>query len=59
MRDKRKAVIPEQRELTLPPRTYQPSRAELLEEFDMPGMDMETVRKAFLRPVRIKTETRK
>ena len=42
------------REITLPPRTYQPSRAELREEFDMPGASMETVRKAFFRPFKVK-----
>ena len=37
----------------MPPRSYQPSRAELREEYDMPGADMETVRDAFFAPVAI------
>ena len=42
------------REITLPSRkNYQPSRAELREEFDMPEADMETVRKAFFQPVKV------
>ena len=42
------------RELEIPSRKdYQPSRAELREEFDMPGADIETVRNAFFRPVEV------
>ena len=41
----------EPKEITLPSRKdYQPSRAELREEFDMPEADIETVRKAFFQP---------
>jgi hypothetical protein len=58
MNDRAKGLSPDQkvpkpREITLPPRTYQPSRAELREEFDMPGASMETVRRAFFRPVKV------
>lgn len=42
------------REITLPPRSYQPSRAELREEIDMPEADAETIRNAFFRPVTVK-----
>ena len=31
----------------LKPASYQPSKAELEEEFDMPGADMDTLRQAF------------
>ena len=42
------------KEITLPSRKdYQPSRAKLREEFDMPGADIETVRKAFFQPVKV------
>ena len=42
------------KEITLPSRKdYQPSRAELREEFDMPEADIETVRKAFFQPVTV------
>lgn len=40
-------------EIEMPPRDYQPSVAELREEFDMPGASMKQVRQAFFRPVRI------
>ena len=41
------------KEITPPSRKdYQPSRAELKEEFDMPEADIETVRKAFFQPVK-------
>lgn len=41
-------------EIELPPRGYKPTKAELEEEFDMPGASMERIRKAFFRPVRVK-----
>lgn len=41
----------EKRTITLPSRDYQPTKAELEEEFDMPGADDETIRKAFFQPV--------
>lgn len=42
------------REIILPSRkNYQPSRAKLREEFDMPEADIETVRKAFFQPVKV------
>lgn len=40
--------------ITLPPRDYQPSKAEHEEEFDMPGASLKTVREAFFRPVKVK-----
>jgi len=42
------------KEITLPRRDYQPSQAELKEEYDMPGADKERLRKAFFEPVKIK-----
>lgn len=48
----------EPKEITLPSRKdYQPSRAELGEEFDMPEADIETVRKAFFQPVKVVEES--
>lgn len=45
---------PSPRTITLPPRDYQPSKAELEAEVNMPGADLETVRKAFFRPLKVK-----
>ena len=48
------------REITMPPCGYQPSRAELREEYDMSGVDMETIREAFFksgRDPRARSET--
>ena len=45
--------LPEPATLELPPADYQPSKAELAAEFDMPGMTPEEMRKAFYRPFRI------
>lgn len=49
---RRKAKLPSPIDLDLPPRTYQPSRAELNEEIDMPGLSLKKMRKLFMRPVR-------
>ena len=45
--------LPEPVTLELPPTDYQPSKADLEEELDMPGMTMDEVRKTFRRPFRI------
>ena len=46
------AYIPPPRPVVLKPKDYQPSKAELEEEFDMPGMSDEELRRTFFRPVR-------
>ena len=46
--------IPEEGEITLPPRDYQPTKAELDEEYDMPGVDVVTVRRAFFQRIRVR-----
>ena len=46
--------IPEEREITLPPRDYQPTKAETEQECDMPGANIVTVRKAFFRRVKVR-----
>ena len=48
--------IPEEREITLPPRDYQPTKAETEQEYDMPGADIVTVRKALFRRVKVREE---
>ena len=47
---------PVPREIDMPPRDYQPSKAEREEECDMPGADLETVRRAFFRRVKVVQE---
>ena len=46
--------IPEEREITLPPRDYQPTKAETEQEIDMPDADIVTVRKAFFRRIKVR-----
>ena len=48
--------IPEEREITLPPRDYQPTKAETEREYDMPRASLATVRRAFFRRVRVREE---
>ena len=46
--------IPEEREITLPPRDYQPTKAENDQEYDMPGADIMTVCNAFFRRIKVR-----
>ena len=48
----RRRADPDPRRLPLPPPGYQPSRAELEEVFDMPGLTDQEVRETFFRPFR-------
>ena len=45
------------KEIALPARDYQPTKAEIEEEHDMPGADMEVLRRAFFEPVKIRRES--
>ena len=47
------------REIDMPPRDYQPTKADTEQEYDMPGADIVTVRNAFFRRVRVKKEKTK
>ncbi len=49
-----KAELPEARGIDLPPRDYQPPKAKLEEEHDMPKAKMATLRRAFFRPFSIR-----
>ena len=40
--------------ITLPPRGYQPTKAEKEQEFDMPGADIRIVRRAFFRRIKVR-----
>ncbi|MCY4128052.1 MAG: hypothetical protein OXG15_02290 [Gammaproteobacteria bacterium] len=44
--------IPEPSEMKIPARDYQPSRAELREETDMPRLSLKRARAMFMRPFR-------
>ena len=44
------AHIPEPRTLTMPGNEHQPTKAEMEEEMDMPGMSTDQVRLTFFRP---------
>ena len=44
--------IPAPRDMTLPPKDYQPNKAEMEEEIDMPGMSDQELRETFFRPFR-------
>ncbi|MCY4261008.1 MAG: hypothetical protein OXC91_12205 [Rhodobacteraceae bacterium] len=56
LHDHKTHPIPEPRTITVRDRRYQPSRAELEEEIDMPGMTEEELRNTFTRPFTVKTE---
>jgi len=50
---KKKPEKPQPREVRVKPATYQPSKAELEEEFDMPGWSPSQLRKNVLGPVKL------
>lgn len=44
--------LPDPVDLPMPPKGYQPSKAEQEEEIDMPGMSDDQLRETFFRPFR-------
>lgn len=46
--------LPEARTITLPDKDFQPSKADMEREYDMPGASMKTIRSAFFRPFNIR-----
>lgn len=48
--------LPDPVELVLKPNSYQPSKAEMEEEFDMPGLSLDEIRATFFRPFAIQRE---
>ena len=52
------ARIPEQKAMVLPPKDYQPSKAEMEEEIDMPSMSDKQVRETFFRPFNLIRESK-
>ena len=52
----KKQKLPDPVEIDMKPPTYQPSKAEMEEEFDMPGMSEKQARSAFMRPVKTKED---
>ena len=52
----RRRELPAAGEIDMPPRDYQPSKAEQEREYDMPGADLATVHRAFFRPIRVRKE---
>ena len=52
------ARVPEQKTMVLPPKDYQPSKADTEEEIDMPGMSDKQVREMFFRPFNFTRESK-
>ncbi|WP_419737675.1 hypothetical protein [Ruegeria sp.] len=48
------ADLPEPADLHIRSNKYQPTKAELEEEIDMPEMSLDEIRAAFMRPMSIK-----
>ena len=42
--------------IIMPPRDYQPSKAEKEQTMDMPGASLKTMREVFFRPVKVKVK---
>ena len=49
---RKKQAIPDPRDMRISEGSYQPSRAELREEIDMPKLSLKQARAAFARPFR-------
>ena len=56
IRDTEKRQPSKRRQVGVPPRDYQPTKAETEQEYDMPGADIVTVRNAFFRRERVRKE---
>ena len=56
-RTPKRRTAQEPRTLHIPPPGYQPSKAELEEEFNMPGISDKEVREPFFRPFRFERPT--
>ena len=54
--DKRKHPLLEPRTITLPGQDFQPRKADMEAEYDMPGASLDTIRSAFFRPINVERE---
>ena len=53
---RKRQPLPKPVTVTLPDNTFQPRKADMEEEFAMPGASMEQIRQAFFRPVKVLRE---
>lgn len=51
-----KHLLSEFRTITLPGSDFQPSKADMEQEYDMPGISLDKIRDAFFRPFNIRRE---
>ena len=56
---KRRQKLPEARTITLPPKDFQPSKADMEAEYDTPGASLNTIRSTIFRPFNIRRESQK
>ena len=55
-KDRPNQPIPEPRTITLPKSDFQPSKADMEREYDMPGLSLDEIRSTFIRPSNIRRE---
>ena len=48
------ARLPSERTIVMPPRSYNPTKEDSAQAFDMPKASKATLRRAFLRPIKSK-----
>ena len=53
---KRRFKLPKPRAITLPGKDFQPSKADMDREYDVPEASLKTIRSAFFRPFNIRRE---
>ena len=56
---KPKHPIPEARTITLPPKDFQPSKADTEAEYDTSGASLDTIRSTIFRPFNIRRQGQK
>ena len=57
-KSRKRQPLPKPVAITMPPATFQPRKADMDREYDMPGASAEQIRQAFFRPVIVRREPR-
>ena len=56
VKSRKRQPLPKPATITMPPATFQPRKADMDKEYDMPGASVEQIRRAFFRPVKVLRE---
>ena len=56
-KSRKRQTLPKPVTITLPDNKFQPRKADMEREYDMPGASLEQIRRAFFRPVKVLRES--